>query len=84
MPKAPLKPETPITSWNKLPFPRCEIRENCSSNPTSSTALQPALIKAEQDRAPDFLRLGNALSVLYPQGCNEKRLLDAMLLAMPK
>ena len=26
----------------------------------------------------------NALSALYPQGCNEKRLLDAMLLAMPR
>ena len=26
----------------------------------------------------------NALSALYPQGCNEKRLLDAMLLAVPR
>ncbi len=42
------------------------------------------LIDAEQDRGPDFLRLANALSALYPQGCNEKRLLDAMLLVMPK
>ncbi len=43
-----------------------------------------ALIAAEQDRGPDFLRLANALSALYPQGCNEKRLLDAMLLAVPR
>ena len=42
------------------------------------------LINAEQDRGPDFLRLANALSALYPQGCNEKRLLDAMLLAVPR
>ena len=42
------------------------------------------LIGAEQDRGPDFLRLANALSALYPQGCNEKRLLDAMLLAVPR
>ena len=42
------------------------------------------LIDAEQDRSPDFLRLANALSALYPQGCNEKRLLDAMLLAVPR
>ena len=84
MPKAPLKPETPITSWNKLSFPRYEMRESCSSNPTSSTTLQPVLIKAEQDRGPDFLRLINVLSALYPQGCNEKRLLDAMLLAVPR
>ena len=84
MPKAPLKPETPITSWNKPPFPSDEMGESYSSNPTSSTTLQPALIKAEQDRGPDFLRFVNALSALYPQGCNEKRLLDAMLLAVPR
>ena len=42
------------------------------------------LIGAEQDHGPDFLRLANALSALYPQGCNEKRLLDAMLLAVPR
>jgi hypothetical protein len=42
------------------------------------------LIKAEQDRGPDFLRLANALSALYPSGSEEKRLLDAMLLAAPR
>ncbi|MGH9322258.1 MAG: DUF1156 domain-containing protein [Vicinamibacteria bacterium] len=43
-----------------------------------------ALLKSEQERGPDFLRLANALSALYPKGCEEKRLLDAMLLAMPR
>lgn len=43
-----------------------------------------ALIKAEQDRGTDFLRLANALSALYPSGSEEKRLLDAMLLAVPR
>lgn len=43
-----------------------------------------ALIKVEQDRGPDFLRLANALSALYPRGSREKRLLDAMLLAVPR
>ena len=43
-----------------------------------------ALIAAEQDRGPDFLRLANALSALYPRGSHEKRLLDAMLLAVPR
>ena len=43
-----------------------------------------ALIAAEQDRGPDFLRLANALSALYPRGSREKRLLDAMLLAVPR
>lgn len=42
------------------------------------------LLKAEQERGPDFLRLANALSALYPQGSEEKRLLDAMLLAVPR
>ena len=42
------------------------------------------LIVAEQDRGPDFLRLANALSALYPRGSQEKRLLDAMLLAVPR
>jgi hypothetical protein len=48
-----------------------------------SNALR-ALIKAEQERGPDFLRLANALSALYPRGSEEKRLLDAMLLAVPR
>jgi hypothetical protein len=43
-----------------------------------------ALLKAEQDRGPDFLRLANALSALYPKQSEEKRLLDAMLLAVPR
>ena len=42
------------------------------------------LIDAEQDRGPDFLRLANALSALYPRGSQEKRLLDAMLLVVPR
>ena len=43
-----------------------------------------ALLRAEQDRGPDFLRLANALSALYPKPSEEKRLLDAMLLAVPR
>jgi hypothetical protein len=43
-----------------------------------------ALLRAEQDRGPDFLRLANALSALYPKGSEEKRLLDAMLVAVPR
>ena len=48
-----------------------------------TNALQ-ALVLAEQERSPDFLRLANALSALYPRGSEEKRLLDAMLLAVPR
>src|SRR5262249_2562319 len=48
-----------------------------------SNALR-ALLAAEQDRGPDFLRLANAMSALYPRDYEEKRLLDAMLLAVPR
>jgi putative DNA methylase len=43
-----------------------------------------ALLKSEQERGPDFLRLANALSTLYPKGTEEKRLLEAMLVAVPR
>ena len=42
------------------------------------------LLGAEQERSPDFLRLANALTALYPRGSEKKRLLDAMLLAVPR
>ena len=42
------------------------------------------LLHAEMERSPDFLRLANALSALYPTGSEEKRLVDAMLLAVPR
>jgi hypothetical protein len=43
-----------------------------------------SLLKAEVERGPDFVRLANALTALYPPGSEEKRLLEAMLLAAPK
>ncbi|HKZ00139.1 MAG TPA: hypothetical protein VJ112_03125, partial [Rhabdochlamydiaceae bacterium] len=43
-----------------------------------------ALLKSEVERSPDLLRLANALSALYPKDSEEKRLLDAMLLAVPR
>ena len=43
-----------------------------------------ALLKAEQERGSDFLRLANAFSALYPKGSEEKRVIDAMLLAVPR
>jgi putative DNA methylase len=48
-----------------------------------ATALR-TMLKAETEHSPDFLRLANALSALYPKDSEEKRLLDAMLLAMPR
>jgi putative DNA methylase len=43
-----------------------------------------ALIEAEQNRGSEFMRLANALSALYPPKSEEKRLLDAMILAAPR
>lgn len=43
-----------------------------------------ALLQTEMDRGPDFLRLSNALYALYQDGSDEKRLLQAMLLAVPR
>jgi len=42
------------------------------------------LLKAEQERGPDFIRLANALSALYPRGSEQRRLLVAMLQAVPR
>ncbi len=50
----------------------------------SRTNALRALLKVEQERGPDFLRLANALSALYPKESEEKRLLDAMLLLLPR
>lgn len=50
----------------------------------SRTYTTRVLLWAEQQRGPDFLRLANALSALYPKDSEEKRLLDAMLLALPR
>jgi len=48
-----------------------------------SNALR-TMLKSEIERGADFLRLANALSVLYPKESEKKRLLDAMLLAVPR
>ncbi len=48
-----------------------------------ATALR-GMLQAEMERSPDFVRLANALSALYPKDSEEKRLLDAMLLAVPR
>jgi hypothetical protein len=37
-----------------------------------------------QEDGPDFIRLANALSALYPKDFEEKQALDAMLLAVPR
>jgi putative DNA methylase len=46
--------------------------------------LGQVILREEQQRGPDFVRLASALSALYPKDSEEKRLLDAMLLAEPR
>ena len=49
--------------------------------------LKAARFHAEAGPGPEFLRLANALSALsalHPGGSEEKRLLDGMLLAVPR
>jgi len=38
----------------------------------------------EQERSPVFMRLANVLLMLFSKGSEGKRLLDAMLLAVPR
>ena len=42
------------------------------------------LLFYEKHYRPEFVRLANSLSALYPPGSEEKRLLDAMILAIPR
>ena len=56
----------------------------CCSRPRAARRRSGTSCVSEQDRGPDFLRLANALSALYPRGSEEKRLLDGMLLAVPR
>jgi putative DNA methylase len=42
------------------------------------------LLSAEQQRGPDLFRLSQSLVPLYPEGHEERRLLEAMLLAAPR
>ena len=59
--------------WYKIATPCKELGERRISRS-----------KEEQDRGPDFLRLANDPSALYPVVSEEKRLLDAMLRAVPR
>lgn len=51
---------------------------------SGQTAALRSLLADERRRGPDFERLANALAALYPKGSDERRLVEAMLLAMPR
>ena len=50
----------------------------------AASLVGAAAAGAEQDFGPELLRLANALPALYLGGSQEKRLLDAMLVAAPR
>ena len=56
--------------------------EKRARRPSPTSSSRPRLLQAEQQRGPEFVRLANAPPALYPQGSKEKRLSDAMLLAV--
>lgn len=62
------------------------VRESIRTNNTFAEppSARSCFTRALHEHRPDFLRLANALSALYPRGSEEKRLLDAMLLAVPR
>jgi len=41
-------------------------------------------LRPSNNAVPEFLKLANALSALYPEESEGERLLGAMLLAMPR
>ena len=71
-----------MCTWSLKP----QIQAACSAGPShilpDCEGLNPR-VNATNEKA-SFLRLANALSALYPAGSEEKRLLDAMLLAVPR
>ena len=58
--------------------PPCSSKRRVARRPCAPTC------EPSQERGPDFQRLANALSALYPRGSEGKRLLHATLLAMPR
>jgi hypothetical protein len=48
------------------------------------TAALRNLLTEEKKRGSEFEKLANALAALYPRETEERRLVEAMLLAMPK
>jgi len=95
VPDAPLKGGKKGYGWGRKATPQAltipreattlESRPCCHAPPAGgqATALR-AMLEAETHRSPDFLRLANVLSALYPKESEEKRLLDAMLLTVPR
>ena len=59
------------TRWNATTLDR--VHAAMLLQTAGRTEALRALLRAEQERGPDFLRLANSLSALYPRGSEEKR-----------
>jgi hypothetical protein len=80
--------------WYKVATPRKEVRDGRSFNPDEFAIALEQVVRgtapehhppvAKQQRGPDYLRLAAALSALYPLASEERRLLDASPLAVPR
>ncbi len=76
--------------WYRVATPRKEVREGRSFNPDEfAIALEQVVAGTALDQIHIAMLLqaagqANALSALYPKASEEKRLLDAMLLAVPR
>ncbi len=79
-----------MEAWYKIATPREEVREGRSFNPDEFAIhleqffARTCSTRALPEHAGMVLPPGNALSALYPKGSEEKRLLDAMLLTVPR
>ncbi len=80
---ASIKTSASSETWNQATtLDRVHVAMLMQASGNSQTLQN--LLKDEQERGSGFLHLANALSALYPRRSEEKRLLDAMLLAVPK
>ena len=78
------RPEPPVTVAPREPTTLDRVHAAMLLQASGQAAALRALLEAETKRGPDFQRLANALSALYPKSSEEKRLIDAMLLAVPR
>ena len=57
---------------------------NGERDPSFFESMPVHCSRPSNNAVPDFLRLANALSAIYPKESEGERLLDAMFLAMPR
>lgn len=79
--RAAAKPARPVPA-RREPTTLDQVHAAMILQARGHAAALRAHLADQMRRSPDFLRLANALSSLYPKDSEDKRLLDAMLLAV--